>query len=117
MGSPEGAEPNRFFSHFSAFVAVGVGLLVFAGWLFGIDSLINLVPGWPKMAALTALTFVVAGTALWLTSIHARRAGPLAAAIVTVIGVAMLARDFTRWDVHLEHFIRTRLLGAPDAPP
>jgi PAS domain S-box-containing protein len=116
MGNSEGAEPIRFFAHFAAFLAIAIGLLVFAGWVFDIESFINLVPNWPRMAQLTALTFIVAGAALWLTSIHSRRLAPVAAVIVATIGVAMLARDLTGWDIQLERFTRAVMRGQADGP-
>jgi PAS domain S-box-containing protein len=117
MGNGEGAEPTRFFAHFAAFLAIAIGLLVFAGWIFDIESFINLVPNWPRMAQLTALTFIFAGAALWLTSIHSRRLAPMAAAIVAMVGIAMLARDFTGgWDIQLERFTRAVMRGQADGP-
>ena len=101
MGIPESAEPNRFFAQFAAFVALGVGMLVFAGWTFGIMSLVNLVPGWPVMAKLAALAFIVAGAALWLVSSHVGWPGTAAAALVASVGIVVLLRGFLGWDLSL----------------
>ena len=101
MASPESAEPNRFFAQFAAFVALGVGMLVFIGWTFEVMPLVNLVPGWPMMAKLAAATFIVAGAALWLVSIRAGWLAPISAALVASVGVAVLLRNLMGWDVSL----------------
>jgi PAS domain S-box-containing protein len=120
MGSHESAEPNRFFAQFAAFVAMAVGVLVFIGWLFGFEQLINLVPGWPRMAGLTALTFVVAGSALWFASVNSRRIAPIAASCVAVVGVTVLVSDTTGLQASLEQLARApspaEIAGSPGTP-
>src|SRR5687768_18214599 len=101
MGSPESAEPNRFFAQFAAFVALGVGTLVFVGWTFDVMPLVNLVPSWPMMAKLTAATFMVAGAALWLASIQAGWLALVSAAFVGLVGAAVLLRGILGWDLSL----------------
>ena len=44
MGSPEGAEPGRYFAQFAAFVAVAVGLFVLFGWALDMEQLTNIAP-------------------------------------------------------------------------
>ena len=72
MGSPESAEQSRYFAQFAAFVALSFGLFVLAGWAFDMEQLTNIVPSWPKMVKLTALSFVLAGVSLWLATVDAR---------------------------------------------
>jgi PAS domain S-box-containing protein len=102
MGSPESAEPSRYFAQFAAFVAVSVGLFVLAGWAFDMEQLTNIAPSWPKMVMLTAISFVLAGVALWLATVDARVAAMIAAALLTAIGATMLYRDVSGWNIHLE---------------
>jgi PAS domain S-box-containing protein len=102
MGSPESAEPSRYFAQFAAFVALFVGLFVLAGWAFDMVQLTNIVPSWPNMVKLTALSFVLAGVALWLATLDARVPAMLGATLLTVIGVTMLYRDLTGWNIYLE---------------
>ncbi len=49
-----------------------VGLAVLAGWGLQSTALTSIVPAWPRMSPLTALTFVVAGLALVLQAMQER---------------------------------------------
>src|SRR4051812_3513886 len=102
MWSPESAEPSRYFAQFAAFVALSVGLFVLAGWAFDLEQLTNIAPSWPKMVKLTALSFVLAGVALWLATVEARIPATIGAALLTAIGLTMVLRDATGWDVYIE---------------
>ncbi|HTU64528.1 MAG TPA: PAS domain S-box protein [Steroidobacteraceae bacterium] len=102
MGSSESEEPNRFFAQFAAFVSLAVGAMVFVGWTFGMEQLTNLLPSWPQMARLTALGLVASGAALWLSSLEAKRAAPVAAWIVVAIGLLVLVRNALGWDAYVE---------------
>jgi PAS domain S-box-containing protein len=102
MGSPESAEPNRFFAQFVAFVSLAVGTLVFSGWLFGMEQLTNLAPSWPQMVRLTALAFIAAGAALWLTTLHWDRAARVVALALLLVGIAGLLRSVLGWNVYFE---------------
>src|SRR5678816_4674939 len=93
MGSPESAEPTRYFAQFAAFVALFVGLFVLTGWAFDLEQLTNIVLSWPKMVKLTALSFMLAGVALWLATVDLRVPAMIAATLLTVIGLVMLYRD------------------------
>ena len=64
MVIPESAEPSRNLAQFVAFVALAVGLFVLAGWAFGMEQLTNIVPTWPRMVRLTALSFILVGLRL-----------------------------------------------------
>jgi hypothetical protein len=69
------------FARLSGAIALLTGLFVLAGWTLGIAALTSIVSGWPRMAALTALAFVVASVALCL-------ALPLPKNPTTPLGVA-----------------------------
>jgi serine phosphatase RsbU (regulator of sigma subunit) len=47
-------------------VAIAIGILVLAGWLFGNDRLKSVVPGLVAMNPMTAIAFILAGVALWI---------------------------------------------------
>jgi PAS domain S-box-containing protein len=102
MGSPESAEPSRYFAQFAAFVALVVGVFVLAGWAFDMEQLTNLSPTWPKMVKLTALSFVLAGIALWLATANLRIPAMVAAALLLGAGVLILCRHSFGWDVYIE---------------
>jgi len=93
MGSSESTEPSRFFARFAALVTLAVGALVLAGWLFGIEQLTNLLPSWPRMAALTALTFIAAASALFLATGKAHRATGVVSIGIVAVGLAVLIFD------------------------
>ena len=98
------AASSRFFSRFAAFVALTVGLFVIVGWTLGLEQLTNIVPHWPRMALLTAVTFLLGGITLWLAIVNAARAALAGAALVFAIGVVILVRDLVGSTAHLEQF-------------
>ena len=102
MGSPESAESSQYFAQFAAFVALFVGLFVLAGWAFDMEQLTNIVPSWPKMVKLTALSFLLSCVALWIATVNARVPAMAAAALMMAIGAVMLYRDAAGWDIYLE---------------
>jgi PAS domain-containing protein len=102
MGSLESAEPSRFFAKFAAFVALAVGLFVLAGWAFDMDQLTNIVPSWPQMVRLTAISFVISGLALWLATIDVRTPAITAAALLALVGLLILVRNVSGWNAYLE---------------
>ncbi|MEJ0086277.1 MAG: PAS domain S-box protein [Pseudomonadota bacterium] len=102
MEIPETADSSRYLARFAAFVALAAGLFVYFGWVFGIDPLTNLVPGWPRMSRLTALEFVVAGGALWLATIDARRLAIGAAALLIAVGLLTLFRYVFGWVAYID---------------
>ena len=50
----------------AAATAVGLGIVVLAGWAFGIEPLKSVFPGLGTMKPTTALTFILSGVALYL---------------------------------------------------
>jgi PAS domain S-box-containing protein len=104
MGSSAKAEPGRYFAQFTGFVALAVGVFVFAGWTFDLEQVTNLVPTWPKMVRLTAVTFAISGLSLWLAARDVRWVAFLGASLVTAIGALILMRYILGWDLYLEQF-------------
>ncbi|MBC8026947.1 MAG: hypothetical protein H7Y89_13220, partial [Steroidobacteraceae bacterium] len=114
MIGSESAERGRFLAQLAAFIALAVGSLAFAGWLFDIDSLTNIAPQWPRMSKLTALGFVLAGVTLWLASSNLRQATSICAMLVAAIGATIMLRNFGGWDIHLEQLSTGPLPHATD---
>jgi PAS domain S-box-containing protein len=117
MVSAESVEPSRFFARFTALVSLAVGALVLAGWLFGIEPLTNLLPSWPRMAALTALMFIAAGAALFLASSASYRVATVLATMLLALGIAVLAVDTSFGQALLENLTgRHAVAGAEGRP-
>src|SRR5262245_46171064 len=95
MVSAESADSSLFLARFAAFVAVIVGVFVLMGWWLDLEPLTNILPSWPRMARLSATTFILAGAALWLASSGATRAVQVVAGIVTAIGLVVLVGRLT----------------------
>jgi PAS domain S-box-containing protein/diguanylate cyclase (GGDEF)-like protein len=55
---------GRIAAAIGACVAIA-GVVVLLGWILEVAALKSLLPDWPKMAAATALGFMLCGTALW----------------------------------------------------
>src|SRR6185503_13080526 len=86
MVPAESADSGLFLARFAAFVAVIVGVFVLMGWWLDLEPLTNIVSSWPRMARLTASTFILSGVALWLASSGTPRATLLFAGLVALIG-------------------------------
>jgi PAS domain S-box-containing protein len=104
MGSPEAAEPNRFFAQLAAFVSLAVGILLFAGWTFGIDALTNFIPGWPRVSRITALGFLLGGAALWSSTVRRQTLSNVASSALIAIGLLVLLRYMFSWDAYIDQF-------------
>src|SRR5262245_83120 len=119
MVPPESADSSRYFARFAAFVALTIGLFVFAGWLLDLDQLTNIVPGWPRMPMLAATGFMLNGIALCLTTLRALRPATAASALLVMIGALVLLRDAAGWNAHIDQFslatIPAREAGLPPA--
>jgi PAS domain S-box-containing protein len=115
MGSPEGAEPSRFFARFVALVSVAFGAFIFLGWIFGIDVLTNLVPGWPRVSRLSALGFLTCGVALWFATLARGRLPVVAATLPIAIGILSLLRYAFGWDAYIDQFSLEPFPSGPDA--
>ena len=80
----------------AAVLSAGIGVLVLGGWLFMIDSLKRVSPGFVAMNPVAAVLFVAAGSALFLlrtesdTGTTRKRAGYLLAFFMTGIAATKL---------------------------
>ena len=105
MVPAESADSGLFLARFAAFVAVIVGVFVLMGWWLDLEPLTNIVSSWPRMARLTASTFVLSGVALWLASSGTPRATQLFAGLVALIGCTVLLAQLTGWRSPLEDWL------------
>jgi PAS domain S-box-containing protein len=101
---PEAAEPNRFFAQLAAFVSLAVGLLLFAGWTFGIDVLTHFIPGWPRVSRITALGFVLGGAAMWSVTIDRPGVARVASLLLVGVGLLVLLRYAFGWEAYIDQF-------------
>ena len=109
--------PDRWFHQLSraaALAVVGVGAVVLVGWAFDARALTGVLPGFATMKANTALTFLLAGTALWLSIPDGRRGrvGRGAAAFVLLAGLLTLAQDVFLLDLGIDEVLVRA--GPPD---
>lgn len=86
-----------------------VGAVVLLGWLAGAEF-VKSVSTSSSMKPNTALSFVLAGAALWLLHEHReRRAAPVAAwllaSAVTMIGLFTLTEYAFGWDLHIDELL------------
>src|SRR5690349_1282973 len=118
MSNLESAEPSRL-AQFVAFVALAVGLFVFAGWAFGMEQLTNIVPTWPRVVRLTALAYILSGIALWLATIRARVPAIVAAALLATLAALVLIKNAVGWDIYLDQLSFAQMPEVIDAytPP
>ena len=117
MGPPESADSSRNLARFAAFVSLTVGLFVLLGWFLDLEQLTNIAPGWPRMPMLTAAAIMLAGVALWLTTLHAVPAATTAAGVLAAIGALILLRNGFGWNAHLEQFTLAAIPGDSAVPP
>ncbi len=105
-------------------VAGLVGVLVLVGWALGYEPLKRVLPGFTAMNPTTALSFILAGVALWVLSVppQERRAGAslvaqACSACITLVGALKLADVLFGWTIGIdEMFFRTALAGDGSEP-
>ncbi len=93
---------SPYFAQFTAIVSLAFGLFVYAGWVFELEALTNIVPGWPRVSRLTALGFIAAAVALWLCSKARPRAAIGASALLIGIGLLSLMRYAFSWQAYID---------------
>src|SRR4051812_43481491 len=114
MGPSESADSSRNFARFAAFVALVVGCFVLAGWQLDMETLTNLVPGWPRMVRLTALCFLLSGASLWLATVGAARSSMVFGALVAACGLLMSIAQGSYWNVYLDNLSIGPVPAAPE---
>jgi PAS domain S-box-containing protein len=116
--------PQTWFARIAGALGFLTGLAVLLGWMLGVPWLTSVLPGWPKMASLTALGITLASASLWLMATArafaldvtgARRARAVAvvarsfATLVMCIGVVGLMTRLAGWNLRLEALTMERL--------
>ncbi|MEW5986873.1 MAG: GAF domain-containing sensor histidine kinase [Chloroflexota bacterium] len=106
-----GAGGRATFPRLAGLIAIGVGGLVLAGWVFDVAWLKSVAPGLATMKANTALAFILAGGALfWLaagppTSTSRLAAGRLCAGVAALIGLLTLSQDLLGWNLGIDQLL------------
>lgn len=95
---------------FLALAAASIGALGVSGWLFGIDALKRIHPGWVTMKANTGLCLILAGIAvILLRDEHVcgarRRVAQGCAVVVALVGLITLGEHLGWWAPWLDEAI------------
>ncbi len=103
----------RTVARMLALGVVVLGAAAFVGWVFNIDSLKRVRPGWVSMNPASIVAFVLTGMALFCTasppwSRWSTRAGAACAGIATLIGLLCLVHNVAGLDLGID-----RILFAP----
>ena len=115
--NPRMARLLRPVSPIAAAVVIGMAVLVLVGWQFDIELLKSLLhPERVAMNPLTAVTFMLAGSALWLLSRSMRGErrhllGTILGLVVAGIGAVRLAGYYAGWTLPLDEILFPTRLG------
>jgi PAS domain S-box-containing protein len=112
----------RSYVNVASLVTFGVGLMVMVGWFFGIPALKSFLPGVPAMRFNTALSFLLAGSSLWLLqneeASHAKkRIGRALAGLVLLICLLTLSEYLFGWNLGIDELFARDLDSPPDLFP
>jgi len=98
----------KSFSRLAGWLTVSVGIMVLAGWIFGLKPLMTIFPGLVAMNPLTAICFILAGTCL-IISQSGQHAGPFKprlgqglAWILVIIGLSKVINYMSGWELPLD---------------
>ncbi len=104
------AQCERRFRAVSMWLSAGVvatGVLVLAGWVFGVTSLENIRDGWTPMKPTTAALMVMLGAGLWLMAVHRWRAVRHALGVLIVVVAAHTLAEYAfNWHSGLDDVLR-----------
>ena len=100
----------KFISLAASIATILVGCLVLIGWLLSANVLKHPLSGLVSMSPGTAITFVLAGTSLYLlraedANQRLYRVAQLLALIVTLAGLIELIETLSWWDVSLDRLL------------
>lgn len=105
------------FPQWAGRISAGVGVLVLISWGFGWPGFRALHPRLGTMRVYTALSFLLAGAALWLLAgttagVTKRRSGIICAGLVILIAILSLIQSFSGWESGLNTLLEVVYLGA-----
>ncbi|HEY9735591.1 MAG TPA: PAS domain S-box protein, partial [Trichocoleus sp.] len=93
----------------AAALVISIGVLVLIGWATNIGVLKSVLPNLVSMKPNTAVSFVLAGTALRLTTPPTtpkrQRVGQLCALAVALIGLVSLSQDLLGWNLGIDQML------------
>jgi hypothetical protein len=115
--TPAAPGPDRVLARVAdgcALAVIGIGLLAMAGWLFGIEPLTRVLPHLQSMKFNTALSFVLAGAALWWREQPAVRVG--LGALVALIGALTLTEYLSGGDFGIDQLFVSAAAEGPTLP-
>ncbi|HEY3932235.1 MAG TPA: PAS domain S-box protein [Verrucomicrobiae bacterium] len=84
------------------------GVVVLMGWCFDVSALKSILPDWPKMSPLTAVSFVLGGFSLWCTvsatqrKMDLSRVSQICAAIIVFVALFRLSDYLFRWNLNFD---------------
>jgi PAS domain S-box-containing protein len=84
------------------------GAVVLTGWCFDVSLLKSILPDWPKMSPLTAVSFALGGLSLWCVASAAQRKTDLSrvsqicAAIIFFVGLFRLGDYLFGWNLNFD---------------
>jgi diguanylate cyclase (GGDEF)-like protein/PAS domain S-box-containing protein len=104
-------------SRSAAALICSVGLSVIVGWIFDIEPLKHVVPGYVAMKANTATAFILAGLALWQLPVAPDRRGARrfvqgGALFIFLIGALTLVEYLFGWNLGIDELFFTEPSGA-----
>ena len=106
-----------------ALATFGIGAAVLTGWALGLDAMQRLGLGGIHMLPITAVTFIIAATSLWLQRLSGRETGFRwylgrgLALVVLAVGAVTLAERVFDWDAGIDLlFFRETLTALPYRP-
>ena len=106
----------------AAAATVGLGLIVLLGWLFGIEALKSVFSEFATMKPITAVTFILSGILLYLSTgdlrgANYRRTRTILAALIVAIGALTLIGFAFLIDFGIGRLIIGNFLSAEAAKP
>ena len=106
---------------YAAAIVTLISILVFAGWLFEVDFLKRIVPGYVFMNPTTAAAFILSSIALWLlqgADVRRIRLAQVCAVIVLLVGLTKLCEIFGFFDTGIDRILfRSQLFDSVTGKP
>jgi len=102
--------PLRVLPRTGSALAICIGILVLAGWLFDAEILKRIAPGFVAMNPATAVSFILAGFALGMSIVQKRteakrKLAKILSATVVLIGLAKLIGIVAHWHPNVDEWL------------